>query len=538
MAAPWLNLAQIFSVNARKYPNKVALKDARRSFTYTRTEERVNRLANGLLSLGLAKGDRVAVLLENNIEIIEFYLAVARIGVVAVTINFRLTPAEASYIIENSKASGFITEPAFLATMDEALSIAGVDASCPRIVTGEQVIAGKAGAGSWMAYERVLAEACPDMPDPYQVKPEDTWFILYTSGTTGKPKGVVRSHESYVAFYMVNAVDFRFGPDDVCLNVMPLFHVNSTFFTLNVLYAGGTVYIHPAQHFSPENIMEIIQRERITFISLVPTHYHLILSVSDEARKGYDLSSIKKLLCSSAPAHREVKLGIMEFFPGVELYEGYGSTEAGIVTTLLPHEQLSHLGSIGRESFGTDSIKILDENKEPVKQGEVGELYSRGPMLFTEFLGLPEKTAESHAGEWFSAGDMAYMDQEGYYHLVDRKDNMIITGGENLFPTEVEAIVASHPAVQDVCVVGLPHQKWGEEVTAVVVLKESHRPPAAETPSANDIIEFCRPKMAGYKRPKKVAIIDDGEMPRTATGKNLHRLVRERAEEWLEQQKS
>jgi len=178
----------------------------------------------------------------------------------------------------------------------------------------------------------------------------------------------------------------------------------------------------------------------------------------------------------------------------------------------------------------------------------VGELYSRGPMLFTEFLGLPEKTVESHAGEWFSAGDMARMDEKGYYYLVDRKDNMIITGGENLFPTEVEAVIASHPGVQDVCVVGLPHQKWGEEVVAVVVLKESHRPPALkaadpakaaeapDTPHATtpeDIIEFCRPRMAGYKRPKQVAIIEDSQMPRTATGKNLHRLVRERAEGWL-----
>ncbi|MCP4686894.1 MAG: long-chain fatty acid--CoA ligase, partial [Desulfobacterales bacterium] len=231
--------------------------------------------------------------------------------------------------------------------------------------------------------------------------------------------------------YLINAVDFRFNEHDVCMNVMPLCHINSVFFTFTFLYIGATVYIHPARSFRPVEILEIIEREKISFISLIPTHYNLILNVSEDAKK-YDLGSVKKLLCSSAPARKDVKLAIMEFFPGVQLFEGYGSTEAGIVTVLKPEDQMKKLGSIGQESLGTDLVRILDEQGNEVADGEVGELYSRGPMLFDGYYKLPEKTKASFNGEWFSAGDMARRDPDGFYEIVDRKDNMIITGGEHV----------------------------------------------------------------------------------------------------------
>jgi acyl-CoA synthetase (AMP-forming)/AMP-acid ligase II len=280
--------------------------------------------------------------------------------------------------------------------------------------------------------------------------------------------------------------------------------------------------VHPARSFKPVEIFDIIQREGITFISLVPTHYQMILAVPELERRRYDLRSIHKLLCSSAPARRQTKLDILACFPGVHLYEGYGSTEAGIVTTLLPEEQLDHLGSIGRESSGTDFIKILDDRGNPVPRGEVGELYSRSPMMFREYYKMPEKTAASFVGEWFTARDMAREDEHGYFHIVDRKDNMIITGGEKVFPTEVEALLTTHPAVYDAAVVGLPDPKWGDLVVAFVVLRSG----AAATEA--DILEFTRDKIAGYKRPKKVVFLEDSDMPRTATGKILHRRLRER----------
>jgi len=218
-----------------------------------------------------------------------------------------------------------------------------------------------------------------------------------------------------------------------------------------------------------------------------------------------------------------MKLAIMRFFPGVELYEAYGSTEAGIVTVLKPEYQMKKLGSIGFESLGTDWVKILDEDGNEAGVGEIGELYSRGPMLFDGYYKMPEKTAQSFRGEWFSAGDMARRDEDGFFEIVDRKDNLIITGGEHVYPSEVEKVIGSHPGVLDVAVVGLPHETWGEVVTAFVIPQDPHAPPTEE-----EIVIFCKDKMAGYKRPRAVRFISQEEMPRTGSGKVLHRMLRER----------
>jgi acyl-CoA synthetase (AMP-forming)/AMP-acid ligase II len=514
MSANWIDLGRIFSVNAKKWPAAVALKDARRAFTWRQAEERCNRLAQALLGLGLAPGDKVACLLENRIEIIELYVAAAKAGLVVVPVNFRLVAAEVKYIVENSDARAVVTEDEFAPVIDE------IRRDLKALVLGGLINVGKRREG-YSDYDNLLAQASAESPAAH-VQPDDVWIILYTSGTTGVPKGVVRTHESYTAFYLINGIDFRFSRDEICMNVMPLCHVNSTFFTLDVLYVGGCVYVHPARSFKPIEIFEIIQREKITFISLVPTHYQMILSVPVEERQGYDLGSIRKLLCSSAPARKQIKLGILDCFKGVQLYEGYGSTEAGIVTTLLPEEQLDHLGSIGRESSGTDFIKILDDRGHPVARGEVGELYSRGPMMFREYYKMPEKTAASFVGEWFTARDMAREDDAGYFTIVDRKDNMIITGGEKVFPTEVEGLLTTHPSVYDAAVVGLPDPKWGDLVVAFVVLR------SGATATEAELIEFTRDKIAGYKRPKKIVFLKDAEMPRTATGKILHRKLRER----------
>ncbi|MCP4368749.1 MAG: long-chain fatty acid--CoA ligase [Deltaproteobacteria bacterium] len=508
--ACWMNLGQNFKVNAKKFPHTVALKDNQRSYTYPEANIRINKLANSLNSLGLEKGDKVAVLLENSIEIIEIYLATAKTGLVIVPINFRLVSADVEYIANNSDATAFIVHDQFTATVDP------VKTKLKNIKAENYIVVGEDRAG-YIEYETFIGNSSHSEPDTV-VKPEDTWILIYTSGTTGKPKGVVRSHESHIAFYLINAIDFGFNEHDVCMNVMPLCHINSTFFTFTFTYIGATVYIHPAQSFRPEEILEIVEKEKITFISLIPTHYNLILNASEEGKKR-NVSSVKKLLCSSAPVRKSMKLAIMDFFSGVELYEGYGSTEAGIVTVLKPEYQMKKLGSIGFENLGTDFVKLFDEHGKEVGVGEVGELYSRGPMLFDEYYKLPEKTTESFHGEWFSAGDMASCDEDGFYQIVDRKDNMIITGGEHVYPSEVEEVIGSHPDVFDVAVISLPDEKWGEKVVAVVI-------PHAEL-DEKTVIDFCRDKLAGYKRPKKVIFIKQDEMPRTATGKILHRILRE-----------
>ena len=509
----WLNLAQMIKVNAKKFPNTAALKERERSLTYPELNKRVNELSHSLFSLGLKKGDKVAVLLENCIEIVEVYLATARTGLVIVPIPFRLVGREIEYIIENSDAKAFIVHDEFTETVDS------IKPKLKNIEPHRYIVVGEKVKG-YREYEEFI-QGAPESEPETDVACKDPWMLLYTSGTTGKPKGVVRSHESYIAFFLINAVDFGFNEHDICLNIMPLYHVNSTFYTFLFLYLGGSAYIHPARHFRAEEILEIIEREKITYISLIPTHYNLILNVSEEAKKR-DVSSIRKLLCSSAPVRKNMKKAIMEFFPDVELYEAYGSTEAGLVTLLKPEDQLNKLGSIGFEALGTDFVKILDEDGKEVGVGEVGELYSRGPMMFDKYYKMPEKTASSFKGEWFSAGDMAKRDEDGFYYLVDRKDNMIITGGEHAYPSEIEECIGRHPCIFDVAVIGLPDEMWGERVTAVVV------PKAKVKIDEKMIIDYCRGKIAGYKHPKQVIFISDDEMPRTPTGKILHRVLRER----------
>jgi acyl-CoA synthetase (AMP-forming)/AMP-acid ligase II len=507
----WLNLGQILKVNAKKFPSTIAIKDKNRSFTYPELNKRVNKLAYSLLSLGLKKGDKVAVLLENSIEIVEAYLATAKTGLVIVPINFRLAAKDIEYIVKNADAVAIIIHEEFLKTIEP------IKSNLTKITNDRYIVVGEAIDG-YLNYEVFIKDA-PEKEPMAQVAPKDTWIILYTSGTTGIPKGVVRSHESYVAFYLINAVDFGFNEHDICLNIMPLCHVNSTFFTFTFTYIGATVYVHPARHFRAEEILEIIEREKITFISLIPTHYNLILNVSQETKK-HNIGSIKKLLCSSAPVRKSMKKAIMDFFPGVQLYEGYGSTEAGIVTVLKPEYQLSKLGSIGFESLGTDFVTLLNENESEVGVDEIGEIYSKGPMMFDYYYKLPEKTKDSFIGEWFSAGDLGKRDEDGFFYIVDRKDNLIITGGEHVYPSEVEEIIGSHPHVFDVAIIGLPDEKWGERVTAVIVPQKDI--------DRERVKEYCLDKLARFKIPKQVIFIKDEEMPRTGTGKILHRVLRER----------
>ncbi len=509
--AHWMNLGQMLKINARHFPSTTALKDRDRSFTYPETNSRVNRLSHSLLGLGLKKGDKVAVLLENCIEIIEIYLAVAKTGIIIVPMNFRLVGKDVDYIVNNSDAKALIVDNEFAPVIDE------IKPGLVNISKERYIVVGQKRPG-YREYESFIKDSSENEPG-MKVLPGDTWILIYTSGTTGKPKGALRSHESHLSFYFINAVDFGFSPHDICLNVMPLCHINSTFFTFTFLYIGATVYVHPARSFKPEEILGIIEKEKVTFISLIPTHYNLILNVPPEARK-YNVSSIKKLLCSSAPARKNMKLAVMEFFPGVQLYEGYGSTEAGIVTVLKPEDQLRKLGSIGYESIGTDFIKIINAEGKVAGVGEVGELYSRVPMLFDGYYKLPEKTAASFRGEWFSAGDMAKKDEDGFYQIVDRKDNMIITGGEHVYPSEVEEVIGCHPCIFDAAVISVPDDKWGEKVVAIVITKADI--------DEKTLLDYCKDKLASFKRPKQILFINPEEMPRTPTGKILHRVLRKK----------
>jgi acyl-CoA synthetase (AMP-forming)/AMP-acid ligase II len=507
-----LTLAEAVATHARLQPRKVAVRDSRRALTFADWHARSNRLANALTGLGLRKGDRVVVLAYNRAEWLEIYAALARAGLIAVPVNFRLTAPEIAYIAGHCEAKAMIVEDDLAARVEPIRSELAEQAAYVQL--------GDAAAPpGWQRYEALLAGAGEDDPD-VAVQPDDTCALLYTSGTTGRPKGAIRSHGANALQTLATALELGFDRDDTGLLVMPLCHANSLYFAHTFAQLGATCVVDDRRSFDPEALLRTMAEQRITFTSLVPTHYIMVLSLPDEVRVRYDVSAVKSLLISSAPARRDTKLAILEQFPNAGLYEMYGSTEAGYVTVLRPEEQLTKLGSVGREWAGTGPIRILDPDGNEVPDGEIGELFSRTPYTFDGYWKDPDKTAECFRGLWCSVGDVARRDADGYIHLVDRKSNMIISGGENVYPSEVEGVLGAHPKVKDVAVIGVPHEKWGEAVHAVVVLHDG----VAASP--DELVDWCRDRLAGYKRPRSVKFIADADMPRTATGKIQHRLLR------------
>jgi fatty-acyl-CoA synthase len=303
---------------------------------------------------------------------------------------------------------------------------------------------------------------------------------------------------------------------------MPMCHANSLNFFSAFAYVGGTVTIFSRRSFDPALCLRTFGETGATFTSLVPTQYGMMLDVPTAERAGSRFDRVEKLMISSAPAHAETKRAVMEMFPNSGLFELYGSTEAGWVTMLHPHEQFDKLGTVGREVVGSAPIRLLDDDGQEVPDGQPGELFSCSPYSFDGYWKQPEKTREAFRGDYCTVGDVALRDADGYIRLIDRKKNVIITGGENVYPTEIEAALAGHPDLRDVAVVGLPDPKWGERVHAVVVPREG----VAIEPDA--LMEWCKPHLAGYKRPRSVTIAAPDDLPRTATGKVQHRLLRQR----------
>ncbi|MER7016161.1 long-chain-fatty-acid--CoA ligase [Saccharopolyspora sp. NPDC000359] len=487
--------------HARKIPDEIALRFAGTSRSYRELDERVSRLANALAGRGVARGDRIAVLGRNSLEVIESYLAAARLGAICVPINFRLVADEVAHVLADSGARAVVVDEPFTEVLDKAGSDVDV-----RLVVG--------GSGD---YESALAAASPAHPE-VAVDEQSPAFIMYTSGTTGRPKGAVLTHHNLLMHTFSSAVHHGIsGADQVWLVGVPLFHIAGLSGMLPYLLQGGRIVVAPSGRFDPAETVELLARERITACFLVPAQWQAICDLPDLG--AHDLSALRRITWGAAPASTTLLRAMFEAFPDADITTAFGQTECSPVTTVLRAEDaLRKIGSVGKPMLNVE-VRVVDDDMNDVPPGEVGEIVYRGPTVMREYWGKPAETAEAFRGGWFHSGDLVRQDEDGYLYVVDRKKDMIISGGENIYCTEVEDALAAHPEVAEVALIGVPDERWGETPLAVIGPRDPTAPP-----SPGDVAEWCRDRLAGYKRPRRIAVVD--ELPRNPSGKVLKTQLR------------
>jgi long-chain acyl-CoA synthetase len=497
------------AANAENFPDRTAIVCGDTRFTWREWNARINQVAYALRGLGLQSGDKVAVMLHNCHQILEVVQAAVKTGLVTVPLNYRLRGREIQYIVENSDARALVIGEEFVPEVTTILDdLAG-------IVPGGVVVVGRAAPPApFRGYEAFIAgqpTSDPDGEAPGSVK-----SMVYTSGTTGRPKGVYRPNgiDPQIMLGMVQSFGLQYG-NEVHIVPAPLYHSAPSLGALLTIALGGTLVV--MEKFDPETFLAIVDREKVTSSFVVPTIVKRVLALPDEVKRRYDQSSWRSLIVGAAPFPVETKKAALAYF-GECLYEYYGSTDAGLNTILPPSEQQARLTSCGKPVAGCD-IRILDDDGNALPTGEVGNIYIANALVRSmQYYKDPEKTKAAFRGDHMTVGDMGYLDADGYLHIVDRKTDMVISGGVNIYPAEIEEIIHEHPAVLDVAVIGVPNEDWGEELKAVVQL----RPDARATP--DDIIDFCRERLADYKRPRTVDFV--AEVPRNPSGKLLKREIR------------
>jgi fatty-acyl-CoA synthase len=496
---------------ARRYPDKPAVVAGDHRVTYRQFDVAVNRAAHALAARGLAKGDRLALLSHNSWQYAVLAFATAKLGVVLVPVNFMLGPDEIAYILRHSGASGMVAEDALAPTAERALATAGVTGG----VRGWIPLSGAAPSSGWEDVDGWWQEG-PDAAPEVLVGDDDPLRLMYTSGTESRPKGVMLSSRSLIAQYVSCAIDGGMSPDDVELHSLPMYHCAQLdcFFSVDV-YLGATSIIVPGP--DPATLLATIARERVTKLFCPPTVWISLLRHPDFDTT--DLSSLRKGYYGASPMPVEVLRELQRRLPDVQLWNFYGQTEmAPLATILRPDEQLPRAGSAGRASLNVETM-LVDDAGSPVPPGEVGEIVHRSPHAALGYYNDEEKTAEAFAGGWFHSGDLGVMTEDGYLSVVDRKKDMIKTGGENVASREIEEAIYELDGVAEVAVFGISHPHWIEAVTAVVVAK-----PGASL-SAEDVDAHARARLAGYKRPKYVVLAD--ALPKNPSGKILKRELRD-----------
>ncbi|KHL15803.1 long-chain acyl-CoA synthetase [Mumia flava] len=505
-----LNIANGVREFARATPRATAVVDGERTWTYARLAERSARWANALIDLGLADGAHVAVCVGNRGEHLEVACGTAMAAMTTVPVNPRYTATEAGYVIEHSETAAVVVEAALLDVVTPAASARGI----PMIVIGDGAPGRTVDGGVVQDYETVLAAASP--LDPHRpVEESDPFSIAYTSGTTGRPKGVMISHRSRTLTFYQAAAEWGLGNGRVSLAVAPLYHGAGFAFGYAPVFTGGTVVMLRA--WSPEAMLDLTERHGVQSVFLVPAHAQMLRSLGEEAIAARDLSRLDTLYFNAAALPWGLKQWVMATFPGVAVHELYGSTESGIISNLRPPDAARKPGSVGLPWYMTET-RVIGHDGAEVGPGGTGELFSRSPYLMRGYFKDPDATAACTTEDGFvTCGDLVRLDEEGYLHIVGRTKDMIVSGGVNVYPREIEDVLATHPDVMEACVLGVESRTWGEEVAAVVVMA-----PGREL-DTDALDAHCRTSLAGFKVPRRWSTIE--ALPRNAAGKVVKRDV-------------
>jgi O-succinylbenzoate-CoA ligase len=501
------NIGLLLGKRARLSPGLEAFVDvaSERRFTYAELDARCNRTANALVAIGVRKGDRVGLLMMNSVEFLESFFAIAKIGAICVPLNWRLVPDELAFILKDSGTSVLVYGEEF------AGNVADLQARGAETDVREWVCLGRERADFARDYEALQRKASDAEPEIVACDDDDL-YIMYTSGTTGLPKGAVHTHETalWASVTICQTADVRYR--DRYLVALPLFHVGALTPITGNVHRGVTNVVVRA--FDPGQTWELIEGEKITVMLAVPAMLNFMLQVPQ--KDSADFSSLRWCMSGAAP----VPVSLIEAYAdlGIEVHQVYGLTETcGPACLISPEDALAKAGSTGKAFFHTD-VRVTNDKGKDVTPGEVGEVLIAGRHIMKSYWNRPEATAETIRDGWLHSGDLATIDKEGFVYIQDRKKDMIISGGENVYPAEIENVILAHPQVREVAVIGQESVKWGESPLAVVV-------PSDPALTADAVLEHCQGKLARFKQPWAVEFVD--VIPRNPTGKVLKRLLRD-----------
>jgi long-chain acyl-CoA synthetase len=488
--------------NKKIYADDEAVVFEEKRFTFREFGERIDRCSNALIQLGMEKGERIAVLSENCSQYLELYFGITNAGGVIVPLNYRLNPNELITILEDAGAKGLIFSKDFEDSVDKIRALLK-SVSLYVLLDGE-----KDGV---LGYESLLAGAKAEEPD-VPLQENDDFAILYTSGTLSQPKGVMLSHKNQIANTFNQCLELNIQPGSVNLQISPFYHAANAHAFCHVCLHSKNIII---KHVDAERIAQLIDDEKVTYAFIVPTILYRILDLDNLNR--FDLSTLKTIVYGGASiTGQRLEEALAKF--GYILVQAYGLTETTSFSSVLNKEEHRRGGnSIGRGMCGVE-VKVVHEGGEEVKPGEVGEILVRGDTVMKGYWNRPELTADSIKNEWFYTGDLAKVDEKGYVYVVDRKKDLIISGGVNIYPRDIEETIARHPAVAEVAVFGIPDPNWGESIKAAVVLKP------AKQATEKEILDFTKERIAKYKTPRSIDFMET--LPKTPSGKILKRTLR------------